>query len=76
VSDGLKLCANCHDVYTTGRLCRLCAEQEQIDDLVPDAPPFQWERLEEPDAQIEQAKLFLAWLSKHWYNPTSPDNDV
>jgi hypothetical protein len=29
--DGLKICENCQDAYTRGRLCRLCAEQEAID---------------------------------------------
>ena len=30
MSDGLRGCANCGN-DTTGRLCRLCAEQEAID---------------------------------------------
>lgn len=31
VFDGLHLCENCHDAYTTGRLCVNCAQQEAID---------------------------------------------
>lgn len=29
--DGLNLCAECGDAYTTGTLCRACAQQRAID---------------------------------------------
>lgn len=66
--DGLRLCENCGDAYTLGRLCRSCREQEMIDAAEPPAPaePSALEQAERRIAELEAAlKQGLANVSQH-----------
>lgn len=53
MSDGLRLCEDCGDAYTTGRYCTSCAHQRMIDAAESDPEDIHWLIDEQPDAMSE-----------------------